>query len=67
MSVPWIRSSVRSVRMLADSVAFPLSYDTTTPLELTRTYVEYLFSNYPLGSLEMRPINLTEPSVSIRR
>lgn len=53
--------------MLADSVAFPLSYDTTTPLELTRTYVEYLFSNYPLGSLEMRPINLTEPSVSIRR
>lgn len=38
------------------------SYDTTTPLELTRTYVEYLFNNYPLGSLDMRPINLTEPS-----
>ncbi|KAK9894313.1 hypothetical protein P389DRAFT_174366 [Cystobasidium minutum MCA 4210] len=37
-------------------------YDTTTPLELTRTYVEYLFNNYPLGSLDMRPINLTEPS-----
>jgi len=37
-------------------------YDTTTPLELTRTYVEYLFSNYPVGSLEMRPINLAEPS-----
>ena len=28
-------------------------YDTTTPLELTRTYVDYLFSNYPLGSLEI--------------
>ncbi|KAI0766324.1 hypothetical protein BD413DRAFT_460999, partial [Trametes elegans] len=27
-----------------------------------RTYVDYLFSNFPLGSLEMRPINLTEPS-----
>ncbi|KAL7005300.1 hypothetical protein EMMF5_005137 [Cystobasidiomycetes sp. EMM_F5] len=37
-------------------------YDTTTPLELTRTYVEYLFNNYPFGSLEMRPINLTQPS-----
>ena len=37
-------------------------YDTTTPLQLTRTYVDYLFSNFPLGSLEMRPINLTEPS-----
>ncbi|KAM5530286.1 hypothetical protein V8D89_013382 [Ganoderma adspersum] len=37
-------------------------YDTTTPLQLTRTYVDYLFSNFPLGSLEMRPINLTDPS-----
>lgn len=37
-------------------------YDTTTPVELTRTYVDYLFANYPLGSLEMRPINLTDPS-----
>ena len=37
-------------------------YDTTTPVELTRTYVDYLFSNYPLGSLEMRPVNLSEPS-----
>ncbi|RPD56367.1 hypothetical protein L226DRAFT_573965 [Lentinus tigrinus ALCF2SS1-7] len=37
-------------------------YDTTTPVELTRTYVDYLFNNFPLGSLEMRPINLTEPS-----
>ncbi|KAI0782262.1 hypothetical protein C8Q75DRAFT_727837 [Abortiporus biennis] len=37
-------------------------YDTTTPVELTRTYVEYLFSNYPIGSLEMRPINISQPS-----
>ncbi|BFZ61959.1 hypothetical protein YB2330_003037 [Saitoella coloradoensis] len=37
-------------------------YDTTTPAQLTRTYVEYLFGNYPIGSLDMRPINLTEPS-----
>ncbi|KAI0672666.1 hypothetical protein C8Q78DRAFT_1020750 [Trametes maxima] len=41
------------------SVAF--HYDTTTPVELTRTYVDYLFSNFPLGSLEMRPINITDP------
>lgn len=37
-------------------------YDTTTPVELTRTYVEYLFQNFPLGSLEMRPINISDPS-----
>lgn len=37
-------------------------YDTTTPAQLTRTYVEYLFSNFPVGSLEMRPINISDPS-----
>lgn len=37
-------------------------YDTTTPVQLTRTYVEYLFSNFPVGSLEMRPINISDPS-----
>ncbi|KAI0071850.1 hypothetical protein K474DRAFT_1712113 [Panus rudis PR-1116 ss-1] len=37
-------------------------YDTTTPVELTRTYVQYLFENFPLGSLEMRPINVSQPS-----
>lgn len=37
-------------------------YDTTTPVQLTRTYVDYLFSNFPLGSLEMRPINISDPS-----
>ena len=36
-------------------------YDTTTPVQLTRTYVDYLFGNYPMGSLEMRPINVSEP------
>jgi phosphatidate phosphatase APP1 len=41
-------------------VAFHM--DTTTPLQLTRTYVDYLWSNFPLGSLEMRPINISEPS-----
>lgn len=37
-------------------------YDTTTPVQLTRTYVDYLFANFPLGSLEMRPINISDPS-----
>jgi len=38
-------------------------YDTTTPVQLTRTYIDYLFSNYPPGSLDMRPLNLSDPSV----
>src|SRR5947207_15848956 len=38
-------------------------YDTTTPTQLTRTYIDYLFNNYPPVSLDMRPLNLTDPTV----
>ena len=38
-------------------------YDTTTPTQLTRTYIDYLFNNYPPGSLDMRPVNISDPSV----
>ena len=32
--------------------------DTTTPVQPTRTYVEYLSANSPLGGLEIHPINI---------
>jgi phosphatidate phosphatase APP1 len=38
-------------------------YDTTTPSQLTRTYIDYIFNNYPPGSFDMRPLNLTSPTV----
>jgi hypothetical protein len=60
VNVPGIPELFASWLQKLPGVAF--HYDTTTPVELTRTYVEYLFNNFPLGSLEMRPINLTEPS-----
>ncbi|TBU35404.1 hypothetical protein BD311DRAFT_707329 [Dichomitus squalens] len=60
VNVPGIPELYANWSKSLPGVAF--HYDTTTPVELTRTYVDYLFSNYPLGSLEMRPINLTDPS-----
>ncbi|KZV63638.1 hypothetical protein PENSPDRAFT_757820 [Peniophora sp. CONT] len=60
VNVPGIPELFESWHQKLPNVSF--HYDTTTPLELTRTYVDYLFSNFPLGSLEMRPVNLTEPS-----
>lgn len=60
INVPGIAELFSHWLQTLPGVAF--HYDTTTPVELTRTYVEYLFNNFPLGSLEMRPINLTEPS-----
>jgi|SRR5579862_1776497 hypothetical protein len=37
-------------------------YDTTTPAQLTRTYIDYIFANYPPGSFDMRPLNISDPS-----
>ncbi|VDB88911.1 unnamed protein product [Peniophora sp. CBMAI 1063] len=60
VNVPGIPELFNTWNQSLPNVSF--HYDTTTPLELTRTYVDYLFSNYPLGSLEMRPVNLSDPS-----
>lgn len=42
-------------------------YNTMTAAELTCTYVNYLFTNFPLGSLEMRPIDLSQVCLAIAR
>ena len=60
VNVPGIPELFAQWAQSLPSAAF--HYDTTTPVQLTRTYVDYLFSNFPLGSLEMRPINLTDPA-----
>ncbi|KAI0658783.1 hypothetical protein C8Q70DRAFT_990325 [Cubamyces menziesii] len=60
VNVPGIPELYEHWNETLPGVAF--HYDTTTPVELTRTYVDYLFSNFPVGSLEMRPINITQPS-----
>jgi len=60
VNVPGIPELFAKWASSLSGVAF--HYDTTTPVELTRTYVEYLFDNFPIGSLEMRPINISDPS-----
>ena len=59
-NVPGVPELFAAWRRRLPAAAF--HYDTTTPVQLTRTYVDYLFNNYPLGSLEMRPINISDPS-----
>ena len=48
VNVPGIPELFSTWNQSLPNVSF--HYDTTTPLQLTRTYVEYLFGNYPLGS-----------------
>jgi phosphatidate phosphatase APP1 len=44
-------------------------YLTTTPEQVTRNYMEYIFGNYPLGSFDTRPLNFSnvDATLSIRK
>jgi phosphatidate phosphatase APP1 len=37
-------------------------YATTTPMPIAATYVRWIYTTYPFGSLDMRPINVADPS-----
>ncbi|KAM5345624.1 hypothetical protein ACJ41O_011485 [Fusarium nematophilum] len=44
-------------------------YLTTTPEQITRNYMEFIYKTYPLGSFDTRPLNFSDLSatLSIRR
>ncbi|KAG8718169.1 hypothetical protein FRC09_013065 [Ceratobasidium sp. 395] len=44
-------------------------YLTTTPIKLARPYMSFIYGRYPLGSFDVRPLNLTtlDQTFSIRR
>jgi phosphatidate phosphatase APP1 len=44
-------------------------YLTTTPEQITRNYMDFIYNTYPLGSFDTRPLNFSDASatLSIRR
>ncbi|KAI9158594.1 actin patch protein 1 [Paramyrothecium foliicola] len=44
-------------------------YLTTTPEQITRNYMDFIYNTYPLGSFDTRPLNFSDTSatLSIRR
>ncbi|KAI0441055.1 hypothetical protein F4803DRAFT_524805 [Xylaria telfairii] len=48
---------------------FHFHYLTTTPEQVTRNYMEFIYKTYPLGSFDTRPLNFSDVSatLSIRR
>ncbi|CCX30892.1 hypothetical protein FPQ18DRAFT_334846 [Pyronema domesticum] len=44
-------------------------YLSTTPEQATRAYIDFIYSNYPLGSFDTRPLNFTtvEQTFSVRK
>lgn len=48
---------------------FHFHYLTTTPEQVTRNYMDFIYKTYPLGSFDTRPLNFSDVSatLSIRR
>ncbi|TDZ74712.1 Phosphatidate phosphatase APP1 [Colletotrichum trifolii] len=48
---------------------FHFHYLTTTPEQVTRNYMEFIYKTYPLGSFDTRPLNFSDvqATLSIRR
>ncbi|KAI0907230.1 hypothetical protein F4823DRAFT_29086 [Ustulina deusta] len=44
---------------------FHFHYLTTTPEQATRTYMEYIYKTYPLGSFDTRPLNFSDVSATL--
>ncbi|KAG9127068.1 hypothetical protein FRC07_000791 [Ceratobasidium sp. 392] len=44
-------------------------YLTTTPIKVARPYMSFIYGRYPLGSFDVRPLNITtlDQTISIRR
>ncbi|CAJ2512016.1 Uu.00g076410.m01.CDS01 [Anthostomella pinea] len=44
---------------------FHFHYLTTTPEQVTRNYMDFIFKTYPLGSFDTRPLNFSDVSATL--
>ncbi|KAI5926044.1 hypothetical protein F4810DRAFT_657257 [Camillea tinctor] len=44
---------------------FHFHYLTTTPEQVTRNYMEFIYKTYPLGSFDTRPLNFSDVSATL--
>ncbi|KAI8949902.1 hypothetical protein F4801DRAFT_382888 [Xylaria longipes] len=44
---------------------FHFHYLTTTPEQVTRNYMDYIYKTYPLGSFDTRPLNFSDVSATL--
>ncbi|KAI1173013.1 hypothetical protein F4777DRAFT_559599, partial [Nemania sp. FL0916] len=67
--VPWENMPEIYANWSATIDNFHFHYLTTTPEQVTRNYMEFIYKTYPLGSFDTRPLNFSDVSatLSIRR
>ncbi|KAF6809622.1 hypothetical protein CSOJ01_06794 [Colletotrichum sojae] len=66
---PWENMPEIYANWSASIPDFHFHYLTTTPEQVTRNYMEFIYKTYPLGSFDTRPLNFSDvqATLSIRR
>ncbi|KAL3421568.1 hypothetical protein PVAG01_08014 [Phlyctema vagabunda] len=62
---PWMNMPELYANWSASIPDFHFHYLTTTPEQVTRTYMEFIYANYPGGSFDTRPLNFSDVSATL--
>jgi phosphatidate phosphatase APP1 len=67
--VPWLNMDVVYRNWATKHPDYHFHYLTTTPEQGTRTYMNFIYQTYPVGSFDTRPLNFTtvDQTFSIRK
>jgi phosphatidate phosphatase APP1 len=66
---PWMNMPEIYANWSTSLQDFHFHYLTTTPEQITRNYMQFIYQNYPLGSFDTRPLNFSDvaATLSIRK
>ncbi|KAI0181703.1 hypothetical protein GGR52DRAFT_51972 [Hypoxylon sp. FL1284] len=62
---PWMNMPDIYANWSATIPNFHFHYLTTTPEQVTRNYMEFIYKTYPLGSFDTRPLNFSDVSATL--
>ncbi|KAI1106454.1 hypothetical protein F4804DRAFT_30051 [Jackrogersella minutella] len=62
---PWMNMPDVYANWSATIPNFHFHYLTTTPEQVTRNYMEFIYKTYPLGSFDTRPLNFSDVSATL--
>jgi len=63
--VPWLNMPSIYANWSRSIPDFHFHYLTTTPEQVTRNYMEFIYANYPGGSFDTRPLNFSDVSATL--
>jgi phosphatidate phosphatase APP1 len=63
---PWMNMPEIYANWSASIPDFHFHYLTTTPEQITRNYMDFIFKTYPPGSFDTRPLNFSDVSATLQ-